>query len=128
MSDGGARRGGELRTIAAWRQELSGGAARREALLGDCRAAMAEHARLNAIQSQINKDEALRAAAQARGYSFRRQRQHQYYGSANLRRHARAASQYSSEQRASSGALARRGWRAGGQGGDARAGFWHYLE
>ena len=67
MSDGGARRGGELRTIAAWRQELSGGAARREALLGDCRAAMAEHAQLNAIQSQINKDEALRAAAQAQG-------------------------------------------------------------
>ena len=67
MSDGGARRGGELRTIAAWRQELSGGAARREALLGDCRAAMAEHAQLNAIQSKINKDEALRAAAQAHG-------------------------------------------------------------
>ena len=67
MSDGGARGSGELRTIAAWRQELSGGAARREALLGDCRAAMAEHAQLNAIQSQINKDEALRAAAQAQG-------------------------------------------------------------
>ena len=67
MSDGGARRGGELRTITAWRQELSGGAARYEALLGDCRAAMAEHAQLNAIQSQINKDEALRAAAQAQG-------------------------------------------------------------
>ena len=67
MSDGGARRGGELRTIAAWRQELSGGAARYEALLGDCRAAMAEHAQLNAIQSQINKNEALRAAAQAQG-------------------------------------------------------------
>ena len=67
MSDGGARRGGELRTVAAWRQELSGGGARREALLGDCRAAMAEHAQLNAIQSQINKDEALRAAAQAQG-------------------------------------------------------------
>ena len=67
MSDGGARRGGELKTIAAWRQELSGGAARREALLVDCWAAMAGHARLNAIQSQINKDEALRAAAQAQG-------------------------------------------------------------
>ena len=67
MSDGGERRGGELRTIAAWRQELSGGAARREALLGDCRAAMAEHAQLNAIQSQINKNEALRAVAQAQG-------------------------------------------------------------
>ena len=67
MSDGGARRGGELRTVAAWRQELSGGGARREALLGDCWAAMAEHAQLNAIQSQINKDEALRAAAQAQG-------------------------------------------------------------
>ena len=67
MSDGGERRGGELKTIAAWRQELSGGAARYEALLGDCLAAMAEHAQLNAIQSQINKDEALRAAAQAQG-------------------------------------------------------------
>ena len=67
MSDGGARRGGELKTIAAWRQELSGGAARYEALLGDCWAAMAERAQLNAIQSQINKNEALRAAAQAQG-------------------------------------------------------------
>ena len=67
MSDGGARRGGELRTIAAWRQELSGGADRREALLGDCWAAMVGHAQLNAIQSQINKGEARRAAAQARG-------------------------------------------------------------
>ena len=67
MSDGGARRGGELRTIAAWRQELSGGAARREALLDDCWAAMAEQAQLNAIQSQIDKGEVLRAAAQAQG-------------------------------------------------------------
>ena len=67
MPDGGARGSGELRTIAAWRQELSVGADRREALLGDCRAAMAEHAQLNAIQSQINKNEALRAAAQAQG-------------------------------------------------------------
>ena len=67
MSDGGERRGGELKTIAAWRQELSGGAARREALLGDCWAPMAEHAQLNAIQSKINKGEALRAAAQAHG-------------------------------------------------------------
>ena len=67
MSDGGERRGGELRTIVAWRQELSGGAARREALMGDCWAAMAEHAQLNAIQSQIDKVEALRAAAQAQG-------------------------------------------------------------
>ena len=67
MPDCGARGSGELKTIAAWRQELSGGAARREALLGDCWAAMAEHAQLNAIQSQINKDEALRAAAQAQG-------------------------------------------------------------
>ena len=67
MPDGGARGSGELRTIAAWRQELSVGADRREALLGDCRAAMVGHAQLNAIQSQINKGEARRAAAQARG-------------------------------------------------------------
>ena len=67
MPDGGARGSGELRTIAAWRQELSVGADRREALLGDCRAAMVGHAQLNAIQSQINKGEARRAAAQASG-------------------------------------------------------------
>ena len=67
MPDCGARRGGELKTIAAWRQELSGGTDWREALLDDCWAAMAEHAQLNAIQSQIDKGEAWRAAAQARG-------------------------------------------------------------